>query len=131
LPELLEALAHGRTIVIVEGEAKADLLWSWNIPSTCNSGGAEKWGTEHSAYLSGADAVVLPDNDPPGRLHLDAVAVSLKEVGGSVRVLDLPGLGAKGDIADWAAAGGTREQLDDLIENTARPWAQPNGHATT
>jgi hypothetical protein len=131
LPELLEALALGRTIVIVEGEAKADLLWSWNIPSTCNSGGEEKWRAEHSAYLSGADTVVLPDNDPPGRLHLDAVAASLKEAGASVRVPDLPGLGAKGDVVDWAAAGGTREQLDALIENTARPWAQPNGHATT
>ena len=123
LPELLEALAHGRTIVIVEGEAKADLLWSWNTPSTCNSGGGEKWRAEHSAYLSGADTVVLPDNDPPGQLHLDAVAASLKEAGASVRVLDLPGLGPKGDIINWAAAGGTREQLDGLIENTARLWA--------
>jgi hypothetical protein len=35
LPEVLAAKAHGRTIAIVEGEAKADLLWSWNIPATC------------------------------------------------------------------------------------------------
>jgi hypothetical protein len=123
LLELLEALAHGRTIVIVEGEAKADLLWSWNIPSTCNSGGAEKWRAEHSAYLSGADTVVLPDNDPAGRAHMDRVAVSLTEAGASVRVLDLPGLGAKGDVVDWAAAGGTRERLDVLIDRDARAWA--------
>jgi AAA domain len=132
LPELLEALARDRTVAIVEGEAKVDLLWSWNIPATCNSGGAQKWKAEHSAYLSGADIVILPDNDAAGRLHLDAVAVSLKEAGASVRVLDLPGLGAKGDVIDWAAAGGTREQLDDLIENTARPWAaeaRPNADA--
>jgi len=31
-------------------------------------------------------------------------------------VLDLPGLGPKGDIVDWAADGGTREGLDELIE---------------
>jgi AAA domain/CHC2 zinc finger len=123
LPELLEALAHGRTVAIVEGEAKADLLWSWNIPATCNSGGAKNWKAEHSAYLSGADVVILPDNDPSGRLHLDAVAVSLNEVEASVRVLDLPGLKAKGDIIDWRRGGGTREQLDALIENEARPWA--------
>jgi hypothetical protein len=130
LPELLEALAHDRTVAIVEGEGKADLLWNWNIAATCNSGGAQKWKAEHSAYLSGADIVILPDNDPAGRLHLDAVAASLKEAGATVRVLDLPGLGPKGDVLDWAAAGGTREQLDDLIENTARPWAaqaRPNG----
>ena len=56
--------------------------------------------------------------------------MSLSEVGASVRVLDLPGLGPKGDVIDWTAAGGTREQLDVLIENTARPWAaeaRPNG----
>jgi hypothetical protein len=43
LPDLLEALAHRRTIAIVEGEPKVDLLWSWNVPATCNSGGAGKW----------------------------------------------------------------------------------------
>jgi hypothetical protein len=89
-----------------------------------------KIGGRHSAYLSGADTIVLPDNDDPGRLHLDAVARSLKEVGR----LDLPGLGLKGDVIDWAAAGGTREQLDDLIENTAQPWtaeASSNGEDGT
>ena len=52
LPELLEAKAHGRTIAIVEGEAKADLLWSWNIPATCNSGGrAEVERADHSRHI--------------------------------------------------------------------------------
>jgi putative DNA primase/helicase len=62
----------------------------------------------------------LPDNDQAGRLHLDAVGVSLSEVGASVRVLDLPGLPPKGDVIDWANAGGTAEQLHALIENEAR-----------
>ncbi len=122
LPELIEALAHDRTVAIVEGEAKVDLLWSWNISATCNSGGARKWKAGHSAYLSGADIIILPDNDQAGRLHLDAVAVSLSEVGASVRVLDLPGLPPKGDIIDWANAGGTVEQIHALIENEATPW---------
>lgn len=122
LSELLEALANDRTIVIAEGEAKVDLLWSWGIPATCNSGGAGKWRTEHSSYLAGANVVILPDNDEAGRLHLGVVAASLEEVGASIRVLDLPGLPEKGDVIDWAAAGGTREKLDALIE-MATPWA--------
>ena len=65
---------------------------------------------------SGADVVILPDNDQPGRLHVDAVAMSLSEVGASVRVLDLPGLPLKGDVIDWAAAGGTAEQLHVPID---------------
>jgi hypothetical protein len=128
LPELLEALAHGRTIVIVEGEAKADLLWSWNVPATCSPMGAKNWrGDLYAATLRGADIVVMPDNDPDGLVYLDAVAVSLIKVGASVRVLDLPGLPPKGDVIDWAAGGGTAEQLHALIENIARPWEPPNG----
>jgi putative DNA primase/helicase len=124
LPELVEALAYGRTVALVEGEAKADLLWSWNVPATCSPMGAKNWrGDLYAATLRGADIVVMPDNDPDGLVYLDTVAVSLIEVRASVRVLDLPGLPPKGDIIDWANAGGTAEQLHALIENNARPWA--------
>jgi hypothetical protein len=104
LPELLEALAHGRTVVIAEGEAKVDLLWSWNVPATCNSGGAGKWKGQHSAYLRGADVVVLPDNDEPGRQHASTVAASLKEAGATVRVLELPRLSRLRAIS-WIGRG--------------------------
>jgi hypothetical protein len=124
LPELGEALAHGRTVVLVEGEAKADLLWRWNIPATCSPMGAKNWRADlYAATLRGADIVVMPDNDPDGRLYLDTVACSLKEVGARVRILDLPGLGPKGDVINWEAAGGTVEQLHALIDSDAQPWA--------
>jgi putative DNA primase/helicase len=99
----------------------------WNIPSTCNAGGAKNWRAEHSAYLRGAEVVILPDYDPAGQSHLDRCAASLKEAGANVRVLDLPGLDAKGDVVDWRDAGGTAERLHDLIAHEARPWAPPNG----
>src|SRR6516164_5421283 len=63
LPELIEAIGNEHFIGIVEGEAKADLLWSWNIPATCNAMGAGNWKPEHSEFLRGADVVILPDND--------------------------------------------------------------------
>jgi hypothetical protein len=69
-----------------------------------------------------AAPIVLPDNDPDGRLYLDAAASSLKEVGASVRVLALPGVAPKGDVIDWERAGGTVEQLHAMIEHEARPW---------
>jgi hypothetical protein len=122
LPELIEAAANGSTIVIVEGEAKADLLRRWNIPATCNSEGAKHWRPEHSAYLSGADVVVLPDNDEAGRKHSNAVARSLTDAGAAVRVLDLPGLPPKGDIIDWTAAGGTADELHALIASRAKSY---------
>jgi putative DNA primase/helicase len=127
LPELIEAVGNENIVLVVEGERKVDLLRSWNIAATCNSGGSKKWRAEHSAFLRGANVVILPDNDPPGRKHLDAVAASVKEVGAAVRVLTLPGLPPKGDVVDWAASGGTAEQLHDLIEHDARPWVPGDG----
>src|SRR6516162_539898 len=123
LPELIEAIANGYFVVIVEGEAKADLLWSWNVPATCNAMGAGKWRSEHSEFLHGADVVVLPDNDEPGRDHADVVAASLQGIAKSVRLLELPGLEPKQDIADWAKQGGGVEQLHDLIAQQAKAWA--------
>jgi AAA domain/CHC2 zinc finger len=123
LPELIEAAGMGFFIVIVEGEAKVDLLRSWNVPATCCAGGADKWKPEHSAFLRDADVIILPDNDEAGRKHCDTVAASLQGIAASVRLLELPSLPPKGDIIDWAKAGGTVEQLHDLIEREAKPWA--------
>jgi AAA domain/CHC2 zinc finger len=112
LPELIEALANGSMIVIVEGEAKVDLLRGWNIPATCNVGGSgnSKIWKEHARFLfkPGADVVVLPDND---------------EAGAAVRVLELPALPPNGDVINWAAAGGTADELHALIASHARPYA--------
>jgi putative DNA primase/helicase len=122
LPELLEDLSLGHAVIIVEGERKVNLLRGWNVPATCNPMGAEKWTDDYSATLSGADVIILPDNDEQGHKHLDKVAASLAQVGANVRTLDLPGLGPKGDIVDWAKAGGTVEQLHELIEREAMAW---------
>lgn len=126
LPELQEAIALGHPIVIAEGEHKVDSLRGWNIAATCNTGGAKHWKAEHSAYLRGAEVIIMPDNDQAGRLHCEKCASSLIEAGANVRVLELPGLAPKGDIADWAQAG-TIEELHGLIE-CAPPWRPPRGN---
>jgi hypothetical protein len=122
LEELLEALAKNNVIFIVEGEGKVDLLRSWNIPATCCAGGAGKWLPEHSAFLRGANVVILSDNDEAGRNHESVVGASLHGIAASVRVLDLPGLPLKGDVRDWAAAGHTADELWRLVESEAKPW---------
>jgi DNA primase len=125
LPGVLEALVAGHPILIVEGEAKADLLASWNVAATCNAGGSKKWKPEHSEYLRDADVVLLPDNDNVGWEHIHAVGASLVGIAKRVRVLVLPNLAPKGDIIDWAKAGGTREQLDALLTTKAPDWGPP------
>jgi hypothetical protein len=130
LPEVIEAAGNDHFIVVVEGEAKADLLWSWNIPATCCAGGAKKWCDEHSEFLRGAEVVILPDNDEPGREHADMVGALLQGIAKSVRVLELRGLGPKEDIIDWAATQfDPIEEFHKLIASEARPWtprAKPN-----
>jgi Protein of unknown function (DUF3631)/CHC2 zinc finger len=115
LPELIEAIASGHTIYIVEGEAKADLLWSWNLPATCCAGGAKKWKAEHAAFLKDADVILVPDHDDAGWQHISIVGASLVGIAKRIRVLILPDLRPKGDVIDWARSGGTREQLDELV----------------
>jgi hypothetical protein len=124
LPELIEAVSQGQTILIVEGEAKVDLLHSWKVTATCCAGGSGKWRDEHSKYLRGADVVILPDNDDAGRKHCDVVGAALQGIAKTVRVLELPDLPPKGDVIDWATAGHTVEQLHDVIEK-AEPWTPP------
>ena len=124
LPELIEAIAVGNPIFIPEGENKVDLLQKWNIAATCNAGGAGKWKPEHSAFLQGADVILIPDHDNPGWNHINQVGGSLIGIVKRVRVLMLPGLKEKGDIIDWAKAGGTREQLDALVDQ-AQDWKAP------
>ncbi len=103
LPELVKRPAE--TVFICEGEKDVHSLEAMGLLATCNPMGAGKWRAEYSEALRGRSAVVLPDNDGPGRKHAAAVAASLLGVADSVRMVELPGLPAKGDVTDWRNAG--------------------------
>lgn len=119
LPEVIAAVADGRTVYVVEGEKAADRLASLGLVATCSPGGAGKWKAEHTADLQGADVVILPDNDEPGRRHGQQVAAALDGFAAAVRILDLPGLPPKGDPFDWIEAGGTAARLVELVNAAA------------
>jgi hypothetical protein len=125
LPQLIKAVAADHPIFIVEGERKVDLLLSWNVAATCNAGGAKKWKPEHSAFLKDADVVLVPDHDNAGWEHINIVGALLIGIAKRIRVLVLPHAKAKDDIVDWAKAGGTREQLDALLD-AAQDWKPAN-----
>jgi putative DNA primase/helicase len=91
LPEVIAAVATGRTIYITEGEKGVSALESIGLVGTCSPAGAGKWRPEYSGWLRGADVVLLPDNDEAGRKHVDQVASALRGVARRVRVLPLPG----------------------------------------
>ncbi|MGE4001384.1 MAG: toprim domain-containing protein [Planctomycetaceae bacterium] len=127
-----ELLAEqARPVVIAEGEKVCDNLARIGVLATCNAGGADKWTAEHSAFLRGRQVIVLPDNDEAGCNHAQQVAQSLQGIAESVRIVELPGLPSKGDISDWIAAGGTKEELKRLADaapvwtaTVAQPWPE-------
>ena len=110
------------------------------IAATCNPGGASepgkkpKWRKEYSEALRGADIIIIPDHDPAGYAHADAIASMSAGTAKSVRVLKLadhwPDCPKGGDISDWLAAGHTREQLDALIEREAKTESAQAGGDT-
>ena len=123
--DLLEAIANNRTVYILEGEKDVENGAKHGIVATCNSGGAGEWTAAHSAYLKGADVVIVPHNDDAGRDHGQAVAASLQGIASRVRVLELPDLPEKGDLSNWFEAGGTVEQLWALV-GQAPGWRPPS-----
>jgi hypothetical protein len=119
LPEVRDAVASGRLVLVVEGEKDTDKLRRLGFTATCNVGGANKWRTEYTESLRDVDVVIIGDNDDAGRAHVAHVASSLHGVARRVRALNLPQAWpecpAKGDISDWIEAGGTAEALNALI----------------
>jgi hypothetical protein len=140
LPELIEAIALGKPVFIVEGEKDVDRLLALGVPATTNAGGAGKWRSELTEFFAGADVAIIPDNDPqktqpktgdpmfhpdgrpilPGQDHAEAVAQALSVVA-RVRLLDLsavwPQMPLKGDVTDWLdRGGGSAEALYELAE---------------
>lgn len=122
LPEVLRAKKNGDTIYLCEGEKDVDNLRAIGLCATTNSGGAAKWDESYAKTLSGANVVVLPDNDQPG---IEAAWRRADSIPGAI-VCPLPGLPEKGDVSDWLDQGGTSEGLASLVvEARKRPTQRP------
>ena len=131
LPAVLEAIRTGKRVYMVEGEKDADNLAALGLCSTTNSGGADKWGRDLTESMRDALVVLVPDNDEPGRKHAERIARTIKRVAADVVTLELAGLGDKGDVSDWIAAGGTAEMLEELADSacgTLDPMLQLTDH---
>jgi putative DNA primase/helicase len=118
LPEVIEAIQHGKPILITEGEKDVAALVEAGFCATCNPGGAGKWLADYCETLRGADVVIVPDNDEPGRQHAELVAHKLKGVAKSVKTIALP---TGKDAHDFLSSGGKPEQIIELIDKAAPP----------
>ncbi|EJN17928.1 hypothetical protein PMI36_05345 [Pseudomonas sp. GM79] len=114
LPQLLDT-PWDTPVFVVEGEKDVLRLESLGLVATCNAGGAGKWPNALNKHFARRHVVILADNDEPGRQHADKVCRALSQAEAEVRVLSLPGLLPKGDVSDWLDAGGTVEQLLQMV----------------
>jgi len=146
LPELIAAMKAGAHIIVPEGEKDVGTAVKLGYAATTMPGGVGKWRKEYTEALAGANVVIISDNDPqakdpqtglpafhpdgrpklPGQDHAASVARRLSRVAASVRVVMFP----QKDLSDWVAAGGTREQLDELIAQ-APEQSKPTGKGPT
>ena len=90
LPQVIEAVAAGRRIWVVEGEEDVHALERLGEVATCNPGGAGKWRREYSEPLRGASVVIVADADKPGREHARDEARSLAGVVTNVNAVESP-----------------------------------------
>jgi hypothetical protein len=125
LPELLAA-PRDEWEFLVEGEKDADNLVATLgfVATTSPFGGSKtrsekKWSPEFNQFFTGRRVAIIPDNDETGKKFARHVAQELVGVAFCVKIVELPGLPEKGDVSDFLAAGGTREQLLALVEGTA------------
>ena len=124
----LSTLAGQPTIYVVEGEKDADALADVGLAATTSPGGASAWRSDYADQLRAltpTQVVVLPDNDPAGEGYATAVTAALVALKVPVRVVRLPNLAPKGDVSDWLTAGGTREALEALVQDTPLVTVSP------
>jgi hypothetical protein len=116
----LPAIIRASTVVLCEGEGKADALASLGIDATSAMQGS-KAPVDKTDWdvLKGKTVIIWPDNDEAGRAYARSVAVHLVALGCTVQVVPVPeGKPATWDAEDCVAEGGDPHEL----LGRAVPW---------
>lgn len=117
LPQLIAA-PELETLHVTEGEKDVLTAEKVGYVATCNTGGAGHWHPEFNHLFQNRDVVIHQDNDQAGEKHTALLLKNLLPVARSVKVITYPELPEHGDISDWIAAGHTREELENRINQT-------------
>ncbi|WP_280264678.1 toprim domain-containing protein, partial [Nocardia wallacei] len=115
LPDVLDAVAEGRTIYLVEGEKDAESARRAGEVATTNAGGALSWTPEHAAWLDGAaEIVIVADRDSAGYRRADRVLSTL--TGSALRVgrIRVVQAATGKDLTDHLDAGHDLGELDPV-----------------
>jgi hypothetical protein len=132
LDEMLRRDPPDRWVFITEGEKCVDRLVAEGFCATTVSHGAidskskaRKWRDVIARHLAGARVALLADNDEAGLAHVEYLAELAHGSADIVRVIKLPDLAPKGDVADWFDNGGSADELEKIVAATA-DWRPPS-----
>lgn len=129
LPQILA----GQRVLVVEGEKDAQSASKLGYAATCNAGGASAWLNAYADSLKGKDVIIIPDNDPVGEKHADAVLTSLDRKANSVKIVRVP-VPYK-DLSDWinsfVVSDAAKKAVEDLIALTPHILAPPPIYSIT
>ncbi|RHN23786.1 hypothetical protein DWZ20_13175 [Clostridium perfringens] len=124
LPNVIKGIKEGQTIFITEGEKDSDSLITRGLIATTTSIGAtkgdlgKKWPSRFNSFFKGANVVLLPDNDEPGKRFMEHIAIELKNIANNIKIVELPDLSKKEDITDWLEYGNDIYDLQALVKRT-------------
>jgi len=118
-------------VVIVEGEKAAGALVAAGVPALGTvTGAAACPGRASLAELTGRQVVLWPDNDEPGRRHMQRGGVGLAGIAEFVSQVAWPDAPDGGDAADYLYPVKSAGELHDMAETVtagAEPYP-PTGH---
>lgn len=112
----LPAVAHAKTVVLVEGEKCAEALVNLGIPATTSVGGASGTKDADWSALAAAEKVyLLPDADMPGEIYIEQASRLIAATNPTAQFFIFRLDGDDGsDIVDWIQA--------ELASKTAWQW---------
>jgi hypothetical protein len=121
LPQLLTS-SKDKWTGLLEGEKDVvtyEKLMGIGFVAITPGSATDKWDPDWSRLFRGKKVLIIADNDAPGRKNAYFKAAQISRFAKEVRIISrLPGVSKGGDLSDWVAAGGTKDQLLAIIEGT-------------
>lgn len=114
LPEFIKKKRGGEKILFCEGEKDVETLRSLGLCAT-TCGSAEEWHSEYAKWFTGADVIILPDNDKEGLNLAQRVQRDLYIYANSTVIVPTS-TQPKGDVTDYLNEGHTMQDLLELLK---------------
>ena len=102
-------------VFFVEGEGVAEATQSTGLLVTTTAHGAGGIKRSDLSLLRGRKIVILPDNDDAGEKYAAEVSALLFDLGCDVKIVELPGLPPKGDVADLVDSRRSTDEIQEMI----------------